>query len=310
MLHIIYRSYGGENTKGRPSFYSKLLALQSLVRAADHVEGPVEILYLNDGAMPADRLALMERTGEVLARHKLGNKGSLRTALALPERRRWAPHDLVWLAEDDYLYTPHALRDMLSASRAFPSAAYFGLYASIGHRPPSGGEQPEFAPVPAAWRDSTPILVNGHPWRRGLSHCATFGARVQPLLEDRALFHAALWTGAGWDQTMCLLYQSFMPFTPRLLAAPILDAPNTFRRARGGAITAVRLAVSAWQLARTRTGARPRLLVAPEPALATHLESAYLAVGTDWNAVARETAAWAETRDSDPLGRSSVGEGS
>ncbi len=27
MLHVVYRSYGGENAKGRPPFYSKLLAL-------------------------------------------------------------------------------------------------------------------------------------------------------------------------------------------------------------------------------------------------------------------------------------------
>lgn len=296
MLHIIYRSYGGENTKGRPAYYSKLLSMLSLVRAVEEYEGRAEIHWLNDGPMPAPRLTVMERSGEVVAHDKLGNKGSLRTALAMPEARGWSQDDVVWLAEDDYLYLPSAMNDLNGATRAFPEASYFGLYASIGHRPPEGGTQPEYAPVPSGWEHSEPILVHGRPWRRAVSTCATFGAKVDALTEDRKLFHAALWTGAGWDQTMCLLYQGYLPFSWSLITGHARRARGLWLRSRGVAIGAIRAALSVYQAARIQRGAPARLLVAPEPSLATHLELNHLALGTDWNQVAEDTRRWAHSR--------------
>jgi hypothetical protein len=91
MLHIIYRSYGGENRKGRPDYYSKILALASLVRSFRQVTpGEAELIFLNDGPIPADRLRLMEASGEVLARSKLGLRGSMQGALALPGATIWS----------------------------------------------------------------------------------------------------------------------------------------------------------------------------------------------------------------------------
>ena len=58
MLHVVYRSYGGENAKGRPPYYSKLLALTSMVRAAELAGEHVHLVFLNDGTIPADRLAV------------------------------------------------------------------------------------------------------------------------------------------------------------------------------------------------------------------------------------------------------------
>jgi hypothetical protein len=297
MLHIIYRSYGGENTKDRPAYYSKLLSMLSLVRAVEEYEGRAEIIWLNDGPMPQHRLSVMERSGEVVPRLKLGNKGSLRAALAMPEARGWGQDDLVWLAEDDYLYLPTAMNGLRGATQAFPEASYFGLYASIGSRPPEGGTQPEYAPVPSGWHDSEPVLVHGSPWRRALSTCATFGARAGVLNEDRKLFHAALWTGAGWDQTMCLLYQGFLPFNLSLMTEHVRRARGPWLRSRGVAIGTLRAVLSAYQAARIQRGAPARLLVAPEPSLATHLELNHLARGTDWGRVAEDTRRWALERN-------------
>jgi hypothetical protein len=297
MLHIIYRSYGGENTKDRPAYYSKLLSLLSLVRAVEEHAGRSEIIWLNDGPMPKPRLSVMERSGEVIARVKLGNKGSLRAALSLPETRGWSQDDLVWLAEDDYLYSPAAMNGLHAATEAFPDASYFGLYASIGHRPPEGGIQPEYAPVPSGWQESEPVLVHGRPWRRALSTCATFGAKAGALVEDRKLFHAALWTGAGWDQTMCLLYQGYQPFTWPLITGHARRAQSVWLRSRGVAIGTIRAALSIYQAARVHSGAPARLLVAPEPSLATHLELNHLALGTDWSQVAEDTRRWALERN-------------
>ena len=64
-LHLVYRSYGGENLKRRPFYYSKMLALISFVRAATKVRD-AELLFLNDGPIPDDKLAVMSRYGRVV----------------------------------------------------------------------------------------------------------------------------------------------------------------------------------------------------------------------------------------------------
>lgn len=296
MLRIVYRSYGGENAKNRPQYYGKLLSMLSMVRSVEAFDGPAELIYFNDGPIPADRLSVMERTGQVVARDAMGNKGSVRASLALPAERGWASDDVVWYSEDDYLYLPRAMGDLAEAARLFPDASYFGLYASIGDRPPEGGTQPDYAPVPAAWRDSEPVLVNGHPWRRALSTCATFGARAGVLAEDRALFHASLLTGAGWDHTMCLLYQGYRPFPWPLVTLHAHQARGPYAFARGLAVAGVRMGVNAYQAVRARRGAPARLLIAPDPPLATHLENDHLGLGTDWTAEAELCWRWALER--------------
>jgi hypothetical protein len=295
-LHVVYRSHGGTNTKDRPPFFSKLLALTSLVRAAETAGQPVELVFLNDGPIPAERLDLMRAAGEVVPRSRLGFRGSYHAGLALPLERSWPDEDLVWFGEDDYLYRPSALRDLVAAAEEFPEASYLALYASIGDRPPEGGEQPDYAPVPARWRGSAPVTVNGHPWRRGLSTTWTFGGRMGALREDRHILARSVYTGlAGCDHAMCLLYQGLQPFPWRSLGRDLLLAGSggTVQQAKRFAIVPVKAAFNVWSYRRARRG---RLLVAADPSLATHLESEHLALGTDWLAVAEGCAAWAAQR--------------
>lgn len=304
MLHVIYRSYGGENRKGRPDYYSKRLALTSFIRAVDECPVPVEVIYLNDGPIPGDLLALMQASGEIVGRSRLGNKGAVRAALAIPRQRGWPDDDLVWLAEDDYLYRPEALSVLAAAPAAFPSVDYFALYVSVTAHPAPGTVQPSFAPIPREWRDSEPRLVAGHTWQRAMSTTGTYGATVRALREDNRLLRAALWSGAGWDHTMCLLYQGFQPFPwPAVLnKARGVEAPRPLslvRRARFLVIATIRAALNLWQM--VRRGPR-RELVAVEPALATHMENGWIASGTDWTAVAADRAAWPEFHER-PAGR-------
>ncbi|HKU38198.1 MAG TPA: hypothetical protein VJR89_08625 [Polyangiales bacterium] len=292
----MYRSYGGENKKGRPFYYSKLVALLSLVRAVGELDsGSFELVFLNDGPIPQDRLRVMQRSGEVVARERLGMRGSMRAALSLPEERGWADDDVVWFAEDDYLYKPEALRGLAGAAAAFPDAQYFALYALIGDRLPNGGVQPADYPVPASWRASEARDVAGHNWTRALSTTSTFGARVKPLREDRTMMFLTMWSGGGWDHTTCLLYQGYRPFTWRALTLPMRQ-PSLTRRVRGAVISGIRTGMNAWQLARAAGGYERRMLVAPDPALATHLETELLALGTDWAKVAEDANGWAQGR--------------
>lgn len=125
-LRILYRSVGGENPKSRPPYYSKLLCLRSLLRAASRLPHRPHITFVNDGPMPGDRLADMEKWGEVVSLPGVGNspsyRGVLKLALRLP------PDALVYLAEDDYLYTEHALEKLLGALTELPRADYVSLF--------------------------------------------------------------------------------------------------------------------------------------------------------------------------------------
>ena len=83
------------------------------------------MIFLNDGPIPEDRLQVMEKSGEVLARSKLGARGSMRAALDIPVVRAWPHRPLVWFAEDDYLYQPCALNDLIAAAAAYPDTWSF-----------------------------------------------------------------------------------------------------------------------------------------------------------------------------------------
>jgi len=201
-LRAIYRSYGGDNRKCRPEFYSKRLALLSFIRAVRALKpGQAELIFLNDGPIQPDVLALMTQAGEVVNRPHSELRASERPELSLPSERGWPATDLIWFAEYDYLYRSDALVGLISAADAFPSATYSALY--------------------------------------GLK-----------------------------------------------------------RRVRRAGVSVVRLALNGYQMARRWLGRPTRLMEAPDPVLISHLESAELSLGTDWEALAGETLRWAQAVDS------------
>jgi hypothetical protein len=296
MLHVIYRSYGGENKKGRPDYYSKRLALASFLRSFHAVASDKELIFLNDGPIPEDRLHLMQRYGDIVAGENMRLEGSFRAALTMPLSRRWKSGDLVWLAEDDYLYAVDAMTNLVAAQQTFPDADYFSLYSLIGDRQPNG-EYPEDDRIPKAWQGSDLVRVGAHPWRRALSTTSTFGATVAALAGDGMMLRLGIKTGAAFDHTTCLAYHGFAPFPARHLVG-MWRRPRSFRQlgfecARFG----VRYAFNLYSVARTALGAKRRVLVTADPALITHMENGLLAVGTDWNAVAADSETWMRTVD-------------
>jgi hypothetical protein len=294
LLHIICRSYGGENKKGRPDYYSKHLALSSLVRAFRALKSShAELIFLNDGPIPPDRLRLMEQSGEVLARSNLGLRGSMRSALALPVERKWHRDDIVWLAEDDYLYLPEAFAGLMSAVESFPDAAYFGLYAQIGSRQPNP-DAPGEERVPKAWKDSDQVLVENHPWRRALSTTSTFGARVNALVQDQRMMRMVMLSGGAWDHTTCLIYQGYRPYPLSSLLSPFRDVRSVQDLVRTIGAAVARGSLNCYPTLRALGGVSKRQLIAPDPALITHLETAYLACGTDWTIFAKDMQSWVD----------------
>jgi hypothetical protein len=293
-LHVIYRSYGGENRKSRPAYYSKLLALASFVRAVDQLESPVGLTFLNDGPVANDAYRLMQAVGRVVVFDRLGQRGSRAKALALASGSTGDESDLVWLAEDDYLYRPDALEGLLSAAQLIPWASYFALYATFPTLEPEiSGE--EDGVTPRGWRDRGGATVHGHDWRHAVATTGTWGARLPALRRDRHLFRVALYSAHDWDMQTCLAYQGYVPFRGRwLLEDPTTRGTESVQsRIKVLGATPIKLAVDAMAYRRAR---QPALLVAPRPALVTHLELPYIAPGTDWAAEAEATTEWARAR--------------
>jgi len=281
-FHVIYRSTGRENRKRRPSFYSKLACLASFLRAFERCSDS-EVIFLNDGEIPSERLAAMKAMGEVVAirqapepeKQSIGFRlyRSNMSALQLVDERMWPGSDLVYFAEDDYLYLPEAFDRLIEAAALLRQASYLAFYASI------------------LWNRSYGYWVNDELWQTAEGTTSTFGARIDALRADRLIHRLAF--KVGFDTDVSLAYQGIAPFRwSHIFGELLYGAPGNRRpflaRVRSNCGKAL------VNLLAARAALRPHLLVAPYRPLATHVELPYLATGVDWEAVARESAGWLE----------------
>ena len=268
-LHVVYRSHGGENSKGRPDWYSKLVGLRSFCRAVERARdqrpaADVEVVFLNDGPIPADRLELMGVWGDPVTIDGGSNRRSYLQGLSLARRRGWAAGDVVLLAEDDYLWRPEALVALVDAvtDPALAHADYFAPY----------GDDVEDEGQPVGWRTV-------------VSTTSTFAVRVGALREDERLLVLCALSGGDFDYTSCLTLQGRPRFGPRQLLehhAPAPGTPPWRAGARRVYLTAVRAAVD---LRSVRRPSRRRTLVGAAPALATHMELGWIVPGP-WERIA------------------------
>jgi hypothetical protein len=292
-LKIVVRSYGGENQKNRPPYYSKLLGLASVVRAAEAVPES-QIVFLNDGPVPDDRLALMERAGEVrqLAPEPQGMRVSYLHALDLPEQLGWTDDDVVLFVEDDYLFTADAFVSLVDAIDALPDASYFALY---GERPDydDPADRERFS-VPHDWVAAPDRSVGDDVWFNLTSTASTFAARVGALRGDLEVFRACMrpFKRRYLDHETCVIYQGYVPYRGRelLMGVPGDFVPSARGVARTLFLVPFRIALNA--LARRRTEAH--LLYALTPNKATHMEYPVISPDRDWAAEAASVVAWAE----------------
>jgi hypothetical protein len=301
-LRILHRSYAGDGVKPRPPYFSKLLALVSLLRAADALPGGAELVFLNDGPMPEDRLRVMEAHGEVRAVRRGGSdSASYREMLSDEAKRPGADDDLLWLAEDDYLYQADGLVKLVEGAGALPRADVFMIYGSKAVDPAAHGER-DMVSLPEGGADHPAAEVTdvgGILWYRAGSTTSTFGLRRRVLREDlRTLVFGAL-TGGAWDHTSCLLLQGKRPYERGEVRRDLLPfgslPPAQWPKALArGLVRSAAVAVS------HRPESRRRVLVGSDPELARHMEAGEVAphrtssrtAKVDWAAVAEESAAW------------------
>lgn len=293
MIRVVYRSYGGENLKGRPPFYSKDLALWSLLRAAQ--SAAVRPTFLNDGPIPEARLDVMGSRGEVrsLSQRPAGMRSSYWSALRFAARSNWPDDDVVLFSEDDYLYTSDALVRLAEAADALPGVSYFAPYASTPRLP--SAEFPRGYAAPPGWAAGPPVEVGGIDWVRVVSTTSTFAARLGALRADSRLFRLGMgpYRTRLLDHETLLTVQGLRPFrgSDLLLGRPE-DRPDpsiTGVVARA-VLVPYRVMLNASSLTRR---SRPHLLYAPEPNLACHLEEGVMTPGRDWSALASEVLRWA-----------------
>jgi hypothetical protein len=303
-LRILYRHYGGDNTKPRPEYYSKLLALTSMLRAAEELDTAPELVYINDQVHPGPILSLMEATGEVVPVRGGSDARSYRAMLDR-EAARTAPADqFLWFSEDDYLYRPDALRRLTEGVAGLDDADYLTMYGSRSLDVAASGRRAVDRGLTGATANPTAVPISDVEWFRSFGCTSTFGTRLGTLREDLRLLRLCAISGGPWDRTTSQALGGFLPFRGAELRAdllpgrsvPLAEWPRSLSRG------AVRLAVTARSL---RRPSRRRTLYAADPELISHMEvhdsdtratpSARTAA-IDWAAIAEETTTWALDR--------------
>jgi len=271
-IRLVYRSSGRENTKRRPGFYSKILALASFLRAVDQCDEVTSVVFVNDAPIPHGTLEMMDEAGEVVNRAGLNLARSYREAVTLPVARGWPASDVAYISEDDYLFRPEAFTRLAEASWDIPEADYFAFYATPdpeGRRFPTSG---------------------GDDWRVAESTTSSFGARVSTLAADRWLHLLGCRAQGDFDRAICTAYAGRRPYRWKEVLPKPGGAPR-LKTAVAGIVGRTALNLGSYQARR-----RPRTLVTEVPALATHMEQPCLAAGVDWEKVAADVAVWAEQR--------------
>ena len=295
-LHVLYRSYGGENRKGRPPYYSKHVSLLSFLRSLENAPG-LDVSFINNGPIPADRLELMQATGaRILQIDKPAMRPSYRFALNYAMKSDWADDDVVYLVEDDYLHLPEALAVLDKSVRALPEISYFLTYGSTWTHPLHSAEHLAVL-KPRRWRPGVPTEVDGQTWRPAYAATSTYAVRVGALRQDyRIILQGHLpYRHHYLDLEMGLAWQGYEPYRWGNIAKEAVGlAEGGVRekiRAVGGAPFKV-----AFNLRSHRRTDRRRLLYAAVPNLATHVEQDWTSPGRDWAALAEETQRWYDAK--------------
>jgi glycosyltransferase involved in cell wall biosynthesis len=293
-LHVLYRSYGGENQKGRPPYYNKRLSLVSFLRSLENAP-EMDVTFINNGPIPADRLELMQSSGaRILQIDKPGMRPSYRFALNHAMESDWADDDVVYLCEDDYLHVPEALTRLDRAVREMPEVSYFLTYGSTWTHPIVSQEHLDEI-RPKGWRPGVATTVDGQTWRPAFAATSTYAVRVGALRQDYGIIlqgHLPF-RNRYLDLEMGLVWQGYEPYRWGDIGREAVGLAKGGARQKLRGIGEAPFKV-AFNLRSHRRPGRRRFLYVAEPNLATHLESAFLAPGRDWAVLAAETQQWFE----------------
>ena len=305
-LHVVYRYAQAVGDKVRPDYFSKKLALHSFLGALEVVGDQAQVTFLVDGAVDEDVAAMMRGAGEV----RRGRWGSNRASYA--EQLRVATTvdaDLVWFAEDDYLYAEDALEALITASHDLPSVDWFALSGPTPMDRLELRRAQSEVPLPRSrhWAFG-PAPRRDHErrrWQRIDSTTSTFGGRPEAIRRAAWLLRLCPWTGAAWDRTTCLALQGATPY-PWAHVLSDLAPPSMPRRGRAPRIAYKVVARVVVDLAALVQRRHRSVMVAPVRHLVGHMDLPYEQDAGRWDALAEELLD-ARTRAGDPSDGRAVG---
>ena len=293
-LHIVLRSYGGETLKNRPPYYSKLLGLASFLRAVEKVPGS-DVIFLNDGPIAPEQLALMERYGTVspLPGGPVGLRRSYWAAITLPHRHpEWGDDDVLVLCEDDYLFREDAFVRIVEAAEQIPEASYFSVYGSRPDYEDPGARRTYG--LPHRWQAAPDRTASGVVWFNQPGITSTFGGRVGAFRQDRAVFRHCMipFRKRFLDHETCVIYQGYVPYRgwDLLLGLGGDFVPGPRGVARALVLFPFRVALNvhaAWRR-------QQHLLYCITPNEATHMDVPVISGDRDWLREARSVLSWAK----------------
>jgi len=269
-LAICYRIYPG--LSGKPSFglTDKLtmvrLNLQSFKAALGGLK--VKLWVILDNCPPAYRALVISLFADadleiIASDKKLGNEATFLKQLEVLCGQTAA--ELVYFAEDDYLYLPGALETAVAFMHRHPEADFS-----------TPADHADFDTKYVHQFRGQEYEEGGHHWRAVASTCLTFMARHQALVETRAVF--ATYARKNSDLGLWLALTKNRAVNPWCIL-----------RSAGDGLFFPASHVLAWRHAwRNLLFGPRRTLWKPRPSLATHLESTDLAPRVDWEPHYRE----------------------
>lgn len=263
-LAVCYRIYPG--LSGKPAFdlKDKLTMVQLNLRSFKAALGTlrVKMWVLLDVCPPAYRELVTELFGgpdlEIIElKTRTGNEGTFLRQLDILCTQTAA--DLVYFAEDDYLYLPEALQIAVNFMQRHPEADFLTLFYHLDYQRKyvhqfRGQEH----------------LESGRTWRTVASTCLTFMAWREGLVTSRSTFM----TYARRNSDLGL----WLALTKNRVINPL----HAVLSLQNGLYFSASHALAWWHAWRQILFGRRRTLWVPTPSLATHLESTGIAPDVDW----------------------------
>ncbi len=217
MVHVVYRFTESVGPKPRPDYFSKRLALESFLQALAPARNEIAVTFLVDGPVTSGVRDMMHAAGEVREGAWGSNRASYAEQLRVMSR---VSAELVWFAEDDYLYAPESLSVLATAVKEFPSVSWFALSGPTPLHRLELTKAQSIVPLPRSrrWTVGTTLSdASGRHWRRIDSTTSTFGGRPAAMRQALWVLRLCPWSGAAWDRTTCLAVQGATPYPWRHL---------------------------------------------------------------------------------------------
>jgi hypothetical protein len=277
---VVYlRVTAGSNLKGRPEWFSKPNCIESLSQAIEIARTKnkqvrmVALVDTSAGELSDDLQVAVSKADSVIRYEAGSSRRSWLTQLSIVledvRSGRLENDDFVYLVEDDHLHHPESIL------ATFDMPADYALLYSLSQYPNR--------PVAAS--------ADGVRWFETRQGVSSFAAKVPALSRDKRVLRYMSYAGPAFDLLTWRVLRAQDGFTCREVMAPMRPEPPFERTNLAKALYQVlwRTIANCWVKAR-----RPRVVVAPLPALTTHAESGWLAPGHDWEKVSARVHGGAE----------------